>query len=183
MIVRFSFLFISKFLYNYPMKKIYIAGFDVFEQNSIQIGKNYVGLCEIYGFKGLYPLDNIVNFNQEKRKIAQDIFKANVELIKQCDIVIANLNAFRGKEADSGTVWECGYASALGKKVYGYMKEDIKYIDTFNENEKRILNGILYDLNDMLIEDFDYNINLMIACSIEKIIFGGFEDCLKEIIK
>ncbi|MGE3301304.1 MAG: nucleoside 2-deoxyribosyltransferase [Arcobacter sp.] len=103
------------------MKKIYIAGFDVFESNSIEIGKKYVQLCKNYGFEGLYPLDNIVDFNQEKRKIAQDIFKANVNLINQCDIVIANLNSFRGKEADSGTVWECGYATALGKKVYGYM--------------------------------------------------------------
>ena len=100
------------------MKKIYIAGFDVFEQNSIQIGKEYVNLCKTYGFEGLYPLDNVVNFNQEKRKIAQDIYKANVNLIHKCDIVIANLNSFRGKEADSGTVWECGYATALGKKVY-----------------------------------------------------------------
>ena len=165
------------------MKKIYIAGFDVFEQNSIQIGKDYVTLCETYGFKGLYPLDNIVNFNQEKRKIAQDIFKANVKLINQCDIVIANLNAFRGKEADSGTIWECGYATALGKKVYGYMKKDTRYIDTFTKNEKKLFNEVFCDLNNMIIEDFDYNINLMIACSIEKLIIGGFEDCLKEISK
>ena len=83
------------------MKKIYIAGFDVFEPNSIEIGKKYVELCKKYGFIGLYPLDNVVDFNQEKRKIAQDIFKANINLINQSDIVIANLNAFRGKEKNS----------------------------------------------------------------------------------
>lgn len=49
------------------MKKIYIAGFDVFEPNSIEIGKKYVELCKKYGFIGLYPLDNVVDFNQEKR--------------------------------------------------------------------------------------------------------------------
>ena len=48
------------------LKKIYIAGFDVFMQNSIEIGKNYVELCKKYGFEGLYPLDNVVDFNQEK---------------------------------------------------------------------------------------------------------------------
>lgn len=165
------------------MKKIYIAGFDVFEQNSIQIGKEYVNLCKTYDFEGLYPLDNVVNFNQEKRKIAQDIYKANINLIQKCDIVIANLNSFRGKEADSGTVWECGYATALGKKVYGYMSEEKNYIDTFLENEKKELNGVYIDLETRVIEDFDYSINLMIACSIEKMIFGNFEDCLKEISK
>lgn len=165
------------------MKKIYIAGFDVFETNSIEIGKKYVKLCEEYGFIGLYPLDNIVNFNQEKRKIAQDIYIANVKLINQCDIVIANLNSFRGKEADSGTVWECGYATALGKKVYGYMSENKNYIDTFSKDETKIINNNIHDLDNRLVEDFDYNINLMIACSIEKMVFGGFEDCLKELDK
>lgn len=165
------------------MKKIYIAGPDVFEPNSIEIGKEYSLLCEKYGFKGLYPLDNIVDFNQEKRKIAQDIFKANVELINQADIVIANLNPFRGKEADSGTIWECGYASALGKKVYGYMTKDLNYIDTFSENETKILNGTVVDLENKTIEDFNYQINLMIACSVEKLVIGGFEECLKELVK
>jgi nucleoside 2-deoxyribosyltransferase len=165
------------------MKKIYIAGFDVFEPNSIQIGKEYVRLCETYGFKGLYPLDNVVNFNQEKNKIAQDIYKANVNLINQCDIVIANINAFRGKEADSGTIWECGYASALGKKVYGYMNKKQTYLDTFKKDEIKIIDDVAVDLENRVIEDFDYPINLMIACSVENIIFGNFEDCLKEIIK
>jgi nucleoside 2-deoxyribosyltransferase len=165
------------------MKKIYIAGFDVFEINSIEIGKKYIKLCEEYGFIGLYPLDNIVNFNQEKNKIAQDIYKANVDLINQSDIIIANINAFRGKEADSGTIWECGYASALGKKVYGYMNKKQNYIETFSNYETKILNDIVIDLDDKVIEDFDYPINLMIACSVENIVFGGFEDCLKEIVK
>lgn len=165
------------------MKKIYIAGFDVFEPNSIQIGEKYVSLCKDYGFKGLYPLDNVVDFNQEKNKVAKDIYKANIELINQADIVIANINSFRGKEADSGTIWECGYASALGKKVYCYMKNNKNYIDTFEKNEMKIVDGIKVDLENRTIEDFDYPINLMIACSVENIIFGSFEDCLKEIVK
>ena len=165
------------------MKKIYIAGFDVFKPNSIEIGKKYVQLCKKYGFEGLYPLDNVVDFNQEKRKIAQDIYKANVNLINQCDIVIANINSFRGKEADSGTIWECGFATALGKKVYGYMKNELNYIDTFSKDEIKIINNTKVDLDNRVIEDFDYSINLMIACSVENIIFGDFEDCLKEICK
>ena len=165
------------------MKKIYIAGFDVFEPDSIEIGKKFVKLCEEYGFIGLYPLDNVIDFNQEKNKIAQDIYKANVNLINQSDIVIANINPFRGKEADSGTIWECGYASALGKKVFGYMKKEQNYIDTFSKDETKLLNNVVVDLDNRFIEDFDYPINLMIACSVENIVFGTFEDCLKELVK
>ncbi|NOR58402.1 MAG: nucleoside 2-deoxyribosyltransferase [Sulfurimonas sp.] len=161
--------------------KIYIAGPDVFEQDSIEIGQKYSKLCEIYGHEGLYPLDNIVDFEQAKQKIAQDIFHANVELIKKADIVIANLNTFRGKEADSGTVWECGFASALGKKVYGYMENTSAYIDNFDE-VTTLADNLYADSDGKIIEDFDYPINLMIACSAE-IVAGGFKDVLQLISK
>ena len=163
--------------------KIYIAGPDVFEPNSIEIGKIYSNLCEEYGHIGLYPLDNIVDFNQPKQKIAQDIFHANVDLIKKADIVVANLNNFRGKEADSGTVWECGYASALGKKVYAYMDNSLSYLERFDSKEKRVdSSGAYVDKEGKMIEDFDHPINLMIACSAQ-IINGIFEDVLKHIEK
>jgi nucleoside 2-deoxyribosyltransferase len=165
------------------MKKIYIAGPDVFEPNSIEIGEKYVQLCKEYGYEGLYPLDNVVDFNQEKNKIAQDIYLANKKLIEDADIIIANLNTFRGKEADSGTIWECGYASAMGKEVYGYMKKNINYLDSFKEDEKSLKDGNYVDLDGKMIEDFDYSINLMIACSVENIIFGNFQDVLKHINK
>lgn len=164
------------------MKKIYIAGPDVFEQDSVEIGKRYVDLCFDYGFKGVYPLDNKVNFNQPKQNIAKEIFVANIKLLHQADIVIANLNSFRGKEADSGTVWECGYAYALNKKVYGYMNNRTHYLDQFENTEKTILNGKYVDMDNRDIEDFDYPINLMIACSVENIVTGGFEDVLRVLV-
>lgn len=163
------------------MQKIYIAGPDVFERNSIEIGEKYIKLCQEYGYEGLYPLDNKVDFNQEKQKIAQDIFQANKKMIESCDIVIANLDSFRGKEPDSGTVWECGYASALGKKVYGYLYRNTTYFQQFKDEEK-LHNDMGYtDLQGRIIEDFDYSTNLMISCSIDKMILGNFEDALKNL--
>ena len=163
------------------MKKIYIAGPDVFEQDSIQIGKKYLKLCKKYGYEGLYPLDNIINFKQEKKKIAQDIFTANKNLIDSCDIVIANLNSFRGKECDSGTAWECGYASALGKKVYAYLHRTSSYQGQFSYDEKMSNKDGFIDLNGRSIENFDYPVNLMLACSVEKIIIGNFENVLQNL--
>ena len=165
------------------MKKIYIAGPDVFEKDSIELGKRVVALCEKYGFEGLYPLDNVVDFSQEKHKIAEDIFKANVKMIEKADIVIANLNPFRGKEPDSGTVWECGYASGLGKAVYAYMHDSSEYITRFLEEEIELENGNMYDKQGMLIEDFAYPLNLMLSCSVQEIVTGSFEDVLKKVAK
>jgi nucleoside 2-deoxyribosyltransferase len=137
------------------MKTIYIAGPDVFKEEAIEIGRLYSKLCKLYGYKGLYPLDNVVDFNQPKQKIAQDIFYKNKKLIESADIVIANLNPFRGKEADSGTVWECGYASGLGKKVYGYMDNTNEYIDQFDQDEKELRDGRVVDINGLDIENFE----------------------------
>jgi len=163
------------------MKKIYIAGPDVFEKNSIEIGKKLSKLCLNYGFIGLYPLDNIVDFSQKKHKIAEDIFQANIKMIKEADIVIANLNSFRGKEADSGTVWECGYAFGLGKDVYGYLSRDTNYIEQFAKDEKFSRDGYKVDKDERLIEDFDYPLNLMISCSVKELVIGDFEDVLKKL--
>jgi len=161
------------------MKKIYIAGPDVFEKDSFEIGKKLRALCESYGFEGLYPLDNEVDFSQPKQKIAEDIFLANRAMIASADIVIANLNPFRGKEADSGTVWECGYASGLGKEVYGYMQDTRAYIEKFTEDEKFLSDGCYCDTKTRVIENFEHPLNLMIACSVKKIVAGSFEDVLK----
>lgn len=160
------------------MKTVYLAGPDVFELNAIELGNSYVKLCEKYGFKGLFPLDNVINFNQEKEEIAKEIFIKNCELIDKSDFVIANLNLFRGKEADSGTVWECGYAYAKGKKVYGYMDDLSSYVKKFNDNEKHLENGKYLDNENKEIENFNLPINLMIACSSIKLIQGKLEDVL-----
>ena len=162
------------------MQKIYIAGPDVFEKDSIAIGKRLVDLCAEYGYKGLYPLDNVVDFSQDKHTIAEDIFQANIKMIQEADIVIANLNQFRGKEPDSGTVWECGYAYGLGKKVYGYMESTQNYIDTFRDDERVADGEDFVDLQGRLIEDFSHPVNLMLASSIQ-LIEGNFESVLQTI--
>ena len=160
------------------MKKIYIAGPDVFEKDAIERGRRYRELCKKYGYEGLYPLDNEVDFSIGKQEAARQIFEANRKMIDMCDIVIANLNPFRGKESDSGTVWECGYAFGKGKVVYGYMDDTREYLKRFAEDEKKEENGRFYDKQGRAIEDFDYPLNLMLACSIQ-IVKGGFEDALK----
>lgn len=162
-------------------RKIYLAGPEVFDKEAIKIGEDSVELCSKYGFEGMYPLDNVVNFNQPKEKISLDIFEANEQMIRDCDIVIANLSQWRGKEPDSGTVWECGFAYGLGKTVYCYLDSDKEYIDTFSDSEKIEENGFHYDLNGKMIEDFGGHLNLMLERSVEKIFIGDLESVLKEI--
>ena len=156
------------------MKKIYIAGFDVFKPNSKEIGQKYKFTCKEYGFEGLYPLDNEIDESWSKDVAREFIYKKNIELIEMCDIVVANGNPFRGDELDSGTAFEIGYALALKKKVVIYMEDTRDYIQKVTCKDE---NSTSFDKNGMFIEDFGFSLNLMFsACNIVK---GGFKEAIK----
>ncbi|PHR54065.1 MAG: nucleoside 2-deoxyribosyltransferase [Arcobacter sp.] len=161
-------------------KKIYLAGFDVFYPNAIEVLDKKKKLCEEYGFIGLAPLDNKVDFSQTKEKIAEVIYKANVKLMNEADIFCVNLNAFRHGEPDSGTVFEIGYGTALGKDVYIYVDSDESMLDKTKTNDDKCeyKDGLWFDKNGLMIEDFDGMFNLMITQS-SRIINGNLEKVLE----
>ncbi len=163
-------------------KKIYLAGFDVFYPNAIEVLSEKKRLCEAYGFTGLAPLDNEVDFSQPKAKIRQVIYEGNVELMKEADILCVNLNAFRHGEPDAGTVFEIGYGAALGKEVYVYVDSTETMLEKTRKNDARCIckDGVWFDGNGLIIEDFDGMFNLMITES-TTIINGSFKDVLESI--
>lgn len=156
------------------MKKIYIAGFDVFKPTAKQIGKDYKRICEECGYEGLYPLDNEAQSLWSKEVAREFLYNENLKLIQKADIVIANANPFRGDELDSGTAFEIGYAKALNKKVILYMDDirEYKVKLTCKVNE-------VCDKDGMLIEDFEYPLNLMFSDC--EIVEGGFEEAIKSL--
>lgn len=142
--------------------KVYLAGPDVFETDALAQGKALKKLCKSHGFKGLFPLDNELELNNSPHQNARMIRKANIELIKKADIIMANLNPFRGLEPDSGTVYEVGYAMALGKVVVAYAKNRKSMLKRVQKAQKLSKNATLCK-DGMLIEDFDLSHNLMFA--------------------
>ncbi len=163
-------------------KKIYLAGFDVFYPNAVEVLDKKKKLCEDYGFTGLAPLDNKVDFSQSKAKIRKDIYDANIALINEADLLCVNLNAFRHGEPDPGTVFEIGYAVGLGKEVYVYLDSDESMLEKTRTNDAQCVckEGVWYDGNGLMIEDFDGMFNLMITES-TTIINGTLEDVLEKI--
>jgi nucleoside 2-deoxyribosyltransferase len=156
------------------MKKIYIAGFDVFKPNSIEIGALHKSTCKEYGYEGLYPLDNQIDESWSKEVAREFIYKKNIELIEMCDIVIANGNPFRGDELDSGTAFEIGYALALKKEVIIYMDDCRDYIQKSTCKDK---NNPTIDKKGMFIEDFGFSLNLMFSAC--RVVNGGFKEAIK----
>jgi nucleoside 2-deoxyribosyltransferase len=161
--------------------KIYLAGFDVFRADAMIRGGVLRAECQRNGFIGLYPMDNKLPSALEGHALAKWIYKANVELIKEADFVVANLNPFRGFEPDSGTSFEVGYAIALGKSVWGYIDNKKTLVErlTGNKPEK----GKAYvDENEFTIENFDLSLNLMLGTS-ANIIEGDAVKCIEALAR
>jgi len=158
------------------MKKIYLAGPEVFLENSKEYGEMLKQKCRAAGFEGLFPLDNEVQ-GENREELAGKIRAGNIQLIKSCDIVIANLSPFRGPEPDSGTVWEVGFAQGLGKTVIGYccdrrdLKTKTQEILGLNRSSHR-------DEQNLEIEDFGLTHNLMYAEIVQN---SNFDECLKSL--
>ena len=92
------------------MKKVYLAGPQVFLENPVVYFAGACGLCKRMGFEALVPLDSAVT-------TAPAIFAYNKALLRYADYVVADVTPFRGTEPDSGTAWEIGFAHALGIPV------------------------------------------------------------------
>jgi len=158
------------------MKTIYLAGFDVFRSDSLAHGAWLKQQCRIYGFEGLYPLDNEAPRSLAGPALAQWIYDANVALIHQADAVMANLNMFRGAEPDSGTAFEVGFAVALGKPVWAYLDTSTSLVDRLAVREEGELPRYV-DKEGYTVEDFGLSLNLMLACS-ATLIEGDATACL-----
>ena len=162
------------------MLKIYLAGPDVFRQDAIKHFQELKALCEKWGFVGCAPLDNTIEIPVYKlgtQDHSRAIFLANVNLIKECDVILANIEPFRGACIDDGTAWEIGCGYALGKKIWGY--------SSFSNLSLKAVTNIMFDINRQeeypIVEDFNNPVNLMISDSIKKSggdIFKTVEECL-----
>ena len=131
------------------MKKIYLAGPDVFLPDALDVGRQKKELCRRFGFEGLFPLD----LQMEGEPSGTDIFRADMALLRQADIGLFNLSPFRGPSADPGTVFELGIMMAMGKRVFGYRNTELLYHQRVEDD-------------GFMIERFGLGDNLMIDCAI-----------------
>src|SRR5208337_5007653 len=177
------------------MIRIYLAGPDVFLPDPLKVAQEKKDICLKYGFEGIFPLDNQLNFKGlSKQQIGLLISKSNEDLIKTCQIIVANITPFRGPSLDVGTAFEIGYGRALGLSIYAYSNVAENFITRNRKYFNLIFPKTDRDVNNMSFENFDMIDNLMIDGAMSgKIIITsvpenekytnlvGFEECIKNI--
>ena len=168
--------------------KLYLAGPEIFLPNAKECAEKQLTLCEKYGFIGLHPIDNNIGLAGSAFGIAKDIYRGDVGQVRECDIVVANCNMFRGALIDDGTAYELGYGNALEKPSYGYINKRIGYVNRVTQNYPwhEIENSVRADKDGyLLLDDFGSEINLMMQCGMVanggRLIIGDFESCLRAI--
>lgn len=150
--------------------RIYLAGPDVFFPDSAAIFQRLKAQCDHLGLCGVEPSDGglAAGFVGPDELLAQRIFEANLQLIRAADGVIANLMAFRGHEPDSGTVFEVGFAAALGKPVAAYGVDPRSYADRIAAAMPCATDaaGVLREVaNGTMVEGLGQRLNLMLTRS------------------
>lgn len=151
------------------MSKLYLAGPDVFRPDAAAWAAQAVARCHECGHRAMAPLD-------AAGATAGDIYRNNLRLIAEADVVLANLNPFRGDEPDSGTCVEIGYALALGKPVIGYA-DDLRPLRERLGASRPGADGRCRDGAGNAVEDFGLPLNLMLAVPLQ-LVQGGIEVAL-----
>jgi nucleoside 2-deoxyribosyltransferase len=138
--------------------KLYLAGPDVFFNDTAAHYASKRKLCQNLGFTALTPLDSDPQ-NWQHLPVAEQarsIYQANITLMQQADVILANLTPWQGVSADVGTVFELGFMRAQGKPCFAY------------SNDGRDLSARMATLPDlqMNLEAFGLTDNLMLDMAI-----------------
>jgi nucleoside 2-deoxyribosyltransferase len=150
------------------LSRVYLAGPDVFFPQATLWAAGKKTICDRYGIAGVSPLDDLPDEPAEWAALPfwRRIALRNEAHIKSCQGLIANLTPFRGPSADVGTVYEVGFARALGLAIFGYATTTEAFLPrtlrALGGEAKARRDGTWHDGDGLLVEQFGLFDNLMI---------------------
>lgn len=157
-------------------EKIYIAGPECFYKNGQALLAAMRRRAESLGFGVTLPNDHPLDMeNPDLQKRADSIFADLKKIMKETTVIIADLEAYRGSEADSGTIYEIGMAYADGLRCYGYTRD--KRALAWKDQKYRLKDGVILDEAGKKAPYPELPFSPAVVGS-TKIIEGGFDDCL-----
>jgi nucleoside 2-deoxyribosyltransferase len=102
--------------------RAYLAGPDVFLPDAVAHAGRKIAICARHGVVGRAPLNE--DLDALTAMSADDawwtIYRKDMAMMAECEIVIANLTPFRGASADAGTLIEVGWFLGQGRPIFGY---------------------------------------------------------------
>jgi nucleoside 2-deoxyribosyltransferase len=110
---------------------VYLAGPDVFYPDPMRRAERMKYVLAERGMIGLFPMDNQFDEKQyqNRKDLGLAIAQANEAMMRKADIVIANIQPWRGPEADDGTSYEIGFMAALNKLIVLHTNDPRPFAD------------------------------------------------------
>jgi nucleoside 2-deoxyribosyltransferase len=146
--------------------RVYLAGPDVFLPDPGQRAAALKAICARHGLIGVSPLDPLPDApaGWADLPLGRRIALCNEAHIAASAALIANLTPFRGPSADVGTVFELGFARALGRPVFGWTNTAKPFAarSRIFANASQGSDGVWRDADGLTLEDFGMHDNLMI---------------------
>ena len=157
-------------------EKIYIAGPECFYKNGQSQLAAMKLRAESLGFGVTLPNNHPLDMeNPDLQKRADSIFQDLKMIMKETTVIIADLEAYRGSEPDSGTVYEIGMAYAEGIRCYGYTRD--KRTLSWKDQKYVLKDGRVCDEKGEEAPYKELPFSPAVVGS-TKIIEGDFDDCL-----
>lgn len=145
------------------MTRVYLAGPDVFLPDAREVARAKIAACQARGIVGLFPMDVEANLSASGAHAdGVAIARANMDLMRSADAILANCTPFRGVHADVGTAFEVGFFAALGRPVFAYSSAGD---DAASRTRAALALSAeaTADPLGMTIEDFGHPDNLMLS--------------------
>lgn len=105
--------------------QVYLAGPEVFFADAEAVIGRKRELAARYGFTP--AVWEPEGWPQDKYEVGLFISAANETMMRQSDLIIANMTPFRGLSTDVGTAYEIGFMCALGRPAFGYSNDGRHY--------------------------------------------------------
>jgi len=164
---------VRQFIKEPELKKMYLAGPDVFAREPQAIGARKKEICLRFGLLGIFPMD-LVALDKSLPKIEQGLYIYDImeRTMRECDGIIVNMTPLHGPSMDVGSAFEMGFMKALDKPLFAYSNSDT----IFAERVVRFWNGKVTTRPDgmreggdqMALEEFDMVDNLMLDGSVRR---------------
>lgn len=158
--------------------RIYLADLVRYEKNSEELYQACKKLCASFGLEAISPFDGMFDFLKTESGNPYSRAAALTEnyrrLVASCDVVLADLNNYRGFECANDVGFECGMGFSMGKKLFGYMEDARPCIEKIPHQGEE---AGYRDITGSNVENFNYPINLMFGSSM-KIYQGTFKDAI-----
>jgi nucleoside 2-deoxyribosyltransferase len=140
--------------------RAYLAGPDVFLPRAPDHARRKIEICARFGIIGRTPLNDGLERSPDMadEAFAFAIFRKDIAMMEECDIIIANLTPFRGASADSGTLVEVGWFLGRGRPIFGYSNSAALFAHRAGAQVAALPDAF----PGIVVEGFDLPDNLMI---------------------